>query len=263
MTEVMKLKSLHYGYWDDPNQEDIDLEVVKDAQHQYTVRLHELIPEGVSSVLDVGCGIGDNARYLASKGLSVTALSPDDNHGKFFDPSIDNPHFIQSTIEALEIEGQTFDMVLMSESQNYFGIHDGLRQVKRYLKPGGYLFISGNFLQTNSTEVYDTIHKESDYIAAAKEYGLEVVNRVDITQNVLPTLNYTKGLLSGMLVPALTIITDYLAREMPKRTKLAKMFLGGQTKRVGKILDYYDQFLDEKNYTEHVNYVRLIFQMKK
>jgi len=74
-TEVLKLKSLQYGYWE--QEEKLDLESIRRAQQHYTETLLEMIPEDVHNILDIGCGIGDNARALAAKGYHVTAISPD------------------------------------------------------------------------------------------------------------------------------------------------------------------------------------------
>jgi len=67
--KILKLKSLHYGYWQ-PDDE-ITMDNLKKAQAQYTTHLLKLIPRGVKNVLDVGCGVGDNALALAKKGIEL------------------------------------------------------------------------------------------------------------------------------------------------------------------------------------------------
>src|SRR2546426_10234704 len=79
VSEVLKLPSLHYGYWDEPPGVPgtvLGLSGIRRAQERYTLNLLHALPPQVKRVLDVGCGIGDNARAMLASGLQVTALSP-------------------------------------------------------------------------------------------------------------------------------------------------------------------------------------------
>jgi len=70
-SETIRSPYLHYGFWDDPSSVDLDkvtLQEIKDAQNRYIEHLASFIPEDVSSVLDVGCGIGGNTKYLQNNG---------------------------------------------------------------------------------------------------------------------------------------------------------------------------------------------------
>src|SRR5258705_11932953 len=130
-SDILKLNSLHYGYW--TNGEELTLENVRKAQARYTEKLISTIPPGVSTVLDVGCGIGDNARALAASGYRVTALSPDKNHQKYFENG--NGHHIAFHNQRFEDfhANQSFDLILMSESQNYFQADMAFRQCRNLL----------------------------------------------------------------------------------------------------------------------------------
>src|SRR5438445_4338312 len=88
VSDVLKLKSLHYGYWDEPLAVPgavLGLSDISRAQERYTLNLLQAIPSQVKSVLDVGCGLGDNARAMLGRGLQVTALSPDKNHRRYLE----------------------------------------------------------------------------------------------------------------------------------------------------------------------------------
>ena len=58
---------LHFGMWEpgDP----LELEYLQAAQERYAEHLLSLIPKGVRSILDVGCGVGGNARKMAEARL--------------------------------------------------------------------------------------------------------------------------------------------------------------------------------------------------
>ena len=80
-TETIQSSYLHYGYWDDPKNVEIEritVEDIRNAQERYIENLASFIPDDVKSILDVGCGIGGNTEFLLNKGYKVEALSPDD-----------------------------------------------------------------------------------------------------------------------------------------------------------------------------------------
>ena len=84
VTEVLKLRSLHYGYWDEERSNGrLDLDEIQRAQSRFTERLISFVPPETKTILDVGAGIGDNARALSRSGHRVTAISPDRNHERY------------------------------------------------------------------------------------------------------------------------------------------------------------------------------------
>jgi SAM-dependent methyltransferase len=70
----VKMEDLHYGYWTD----DLPIEMsnLEKAQAQYSDFLMSHIPEGMKSILDVGCGAGNTARKLLDRGYQVDCVSP-------------------------------------------------------------------------------------------------------------------------------------------------------------------------------------------
>ena len=132
VTEVLHLRSLHYGYWDGGRaRTGVDLEEMAEAQARFTERLVDFVPPDVKTVLDVGAGIGDNAHALARLGHRVKAISPDGNHQSYFDEIGDpNVSFERSTFEAFESEDR-FDLVLFSESHRYFDRRFGLERARQ------------------------------------------------------------------------------------------------------------------------------------
>ncbi|HAS54902.1 MAG TPA: hypothetical protein DCS42_12660, partial [Nitrospiraceae bacterium] len=59
---ILNIRDLHYGYW--PDDLPVDMQNLAKAQANYTDLLMSRIPQGVKSVLDVGCGAGNTARKL-------------------------------------------------------------------------------------------------------------------------------------------------------------------------------------------------------
>ena len=185
-TEILKLTSLHYGYWEENEKlkeagTKLTLDCLRDAQQKYTDVLIDAIPKNVESILDVGCGIGDVSRVLSKLEYNVTAISPDSNHAKYFENHLSKLTFLQTKFEDLDIDDK-FDLVLMSESQNYFPTEIGFRQCTTLLSPKGYLLVSGMFRKDSDSEFTEVANTIEDYAKIAEKHGLLLIENVDITQ---------------------------------------------------------------------------------
>ena len=123
------LRSLHYGLWQKGLPVTID--GVSTAQKYYTKKLIGMFPKNAETVLDVGAGIGDNAVYMAEKGMNVNCVSPSPSQQRFFEeniiPEFPGVEFVRSRYKDLVIEG-AYDVVLMSKSSNYFPMEIGASQ---------------------------------------------------------------------------------------------------------------------------------------
>src|SRR5690606_12033898 len=97
-------------------------------------------------VLEVGSGRGGGARYVAGSfqpasytGMDI-AQSAVDLANKIH--ILPNLRFIQGSAEAIPLADSSIDVVLNVESCHAYGSVDNfLREVKRVLKPGGYLLL--------------------------------------------------------------------------------------------------------------------------
>lgn len=257
LTKVLKLKSLHYGYWTE--SENLTLDGLRRAQQRYTDTLIELIPDGVSSVLDVGCGLGDISAVLAERGFKVTAISPDEHHRNYIE-SVWDGHFdfYHGPFESFNTR-KKFDLVLMSESQNYFEPHTGFAQTISHLNKGGYLLVSGNF-KRQVTDLFErVICIEEEYIEAAKQYGLELVDSIDITEFVLPQCHFENRIREEYLQPLLDIVQERLNSTMHWRLKLLKLFSRRNFQLLSDIYTDRVQRADPDTYEKHLKYVRLLF----
>jgi SAM-dependent methyltransferase len=258
-TDILRLQSLHYGYWDNPGEITLDLEAARKAQTRYTEYLVSSIPPGVSTILDVGCGVGCNARALAAKGYKVTSLSPDANHKAFFaNVPADQIHFCSSKYEDFFTD-QKFDLVLMSESQNYFDADVGLSLTHRFLSPHGYLLICGMFRKQNGPEFSQTRHVESEYLLRAQQHGFEMVDIDDITQNTLPTLHMVRMAKQEYLDPALNVARRSGVSASWK-VKVAAVLFRKELGKLKEIERYYDEFGDPDFFARHVSYLRILFR---
>ena len=256
VTVILGLNSLHYGYWKEDKLQT--LENVKEAQGEYTKTLLSLIPSSVKSVLDVGSGIGDNAKAMVKTGLRVSAISPDKNHGQYYlqEPLI---NFYNLRFENFN-EIEKFDLVLMSESHNYFDTNQALEKTNKLLNQNGYLLVSGIFNMSQDKTLDDVYYTEEDYITAAKNNGLELVDRVDITHNVLPTLKILYEMYTKYFLPTKKMFNHYLTFSAKYKWKVLRWLFNKQFKQLGKWESYYGSRLNPDLFENNARYLRLLFK---
>ena len=264
VTEILQLESLHYGYW--LPEERLTLENLRHAQSRYTETLLEMLPQDIGTVLDVGAGIGDNTAALCRCGYSVTALSPDRNHKRYFEkmpyPQV---RFVSSKLEDYKEPGN-YDLILMSESHGYFYMDTGFTQSRRLLRPGGYLLVSGMYRRDNDRKLksacdYYDFDTETDYKVRAEKYGLHLIQRVDITDETLPTLVMAYNVYCEKLVPFIAMMDHYLKSSAGWKWKLLKIAMRKQFRELKTIKLMYEQRVNPEVFAERARYLRLLFQL--
>ena len=256
-TEVLKLNSLHYGFWE--QEEKLNLDSIRKAQARYTQTLLEMIPADVHNILDIGCGIGDNARALNAKGYKVTAISPDRNHAAYFETEDSaGIHFINTGIETFTSQ-EKYDLVLMSESQGYFAMDMGFSQSVRYLRPGGYLLVSGIFKQDGKNG-FESSHVEGEYIRCAENFRLMRKDYADITDNILPTLAYANDAYQSYLTPISQTAQHFIGKGGMRKWQLLKALFAREFSNFEEVCRYYEQHFNTKFFKEKMRYARILFQ---
>ncbi len=254
-TEVLKLPSLHFGYWE-PGSQPRWAEVGA-AQARFTEQLIAAVPGDVRSILDVGCGVGDNARALSSRGYRVTAISPDANHGRYV-ASDGRIEFARTRFEDFRRDN-VFDLVLMSESQNYFDAAESFRQCVRLLRPGGYLLVSGMFRRDGSARFAQTRNDEREYLRVAEREGLRLLSSTDITPNVLPTLWLAREKYDLHVKPSLDVAARYVNGRQSWEVRLLRWMMRREVGRLRRIQQYYEDFFDPALFERHIKYATLLF----
>ena len=269
VTEVLKLRSLHYGYWDEPRSiERVDLEEMRRAQSLFTERLVELVPPDAKSILDVGAGIGDNARALAQRGHQVTAISPDRNHARHFaalgDPNVD---FQRTTFEAFE-SVERFDLVLFSESHAYFDLRFGLERAHALLRPGGHLLVSGMFRYEDDSEAKAPFPNGFDvadlsYVRTAADIGFRPVKVVDITPHVMPTIEMIDRAVTEILEPTLRFAEAWATTRHPWKTRLLRALLPRQERELRRHLKKIRRKTNPAHFHANFRYATMLFEAKR
>jgi ubiquinone/menaquinone biosynthesis C-methylase UbiE len=192
-------------------------------------------------VLDVGAGVGDNARALAQRGSNVVAISPDQAHARYFRSRPDNHiRYIQTTFERLVID-QQFDLVFISEALNYFDRRAGLEQVRRFLRPRGHLLVASIFTRPPpNVYPHDFDIANEEYVGLARQYGLDLIQSRDVTENVSATISYAGRMLRRYVFPAFR--------------------WASALDRARNILTYYERRTDVHYFRTHYRYAFLLFR---
>lgn len=110
---LLGMEDLHYGYW--PDGLAPTLQNLPAAQEAYTDRLVQRIPDGVRTILDVGCGAGHVAAALVRRGYRVDCLSPNPTLNRLVRERLgDQVGLFECRYEALRTD-RRWDLVLFSE----------------------------------------------------------------------------------------------------------------------------------------------------
>ncbi|MCU0656721.1 MAG: methyltransferase domain-containing protein [Polyangiaceae bacterium] len=258
-SEILKLSSLHYGLWADPGAEPLTLDNLRAAQRRYTEALFRLIPGDTRSALDVGCGLGDVARGLVARGIRVTAISPDKNHGRYVEGAGENVRFVQSRYQNFSSK-ERFDLVLMSESQNYFQPGVCFEQTSRFLRPGGHLLVAGMFRKSDGKPFPDHVNVLEEFIGQGASMGFEVVENQDITGNVLPTLTLVHGAMRSYIDPSVDLLQRYAQTSAPVKARVLGLVFRRQLEELRGIYRYLLAKTDPDAFAEHGTYRMLLMR---
>ena len=253
-------RDLHYGLWQD------DLEVciqnLPEAQRRYSDFLISHIPDGVSRILDVGCGAGGLASELRQRGYIVEGVSPSPllseaarqqagadfkiHQGRFEDVSFD--------------DNDKFDLVMFSESFQYITLDTVLDNAKRRLNPGGYILIC-DFFKTGAPgrSVIGGGHPIKKFMAVLERSGLELLTDEDITRETAPNLDIVDQMGRELLYPTFKLIGYTFDSNHPW---LSKLFRWKYEKKLRKInRKYLSGERNGANFARHKVYRLLLLRV--
>lgn len=207
--DLSKTNYLHFGQWD--LGDELNLKNFQKAQENYVKTLLGFVPQGVLTILDVGCGVGGNAIAFSKSGYQVESMSPDPYQQELF---LKNTHgkipFHLTTFEDFSSDKQ-FDLLLFSESVQYIGLKDLFKKASCLLKPRGYIITSDYYKYEESRDEKNLPgHPLKDFLDEADGNGFKIVKELDITEQILPTLDYGGMVYYNYIKPVLNCILTTL-----------------------------------------------------
>lgn len=184
---------LHYGYWEPlpSSLEDLTIGKLRTAQEAYTTKLLSFIPKDTNTILDVGCGIGGNAKYLLDQGFDVEGLAPDPfQQEQFRQRTNQQAKFHLTRFEDFQTS-KSYDVVLLSESSQYIAPVDIAQGAAKLINPGKYLLIA-DMMRTDAEYkegIFSNCHLVEDLHVALKQSGFVLVETEDISLQIAPSLD--------------------------------------------------------------------------
>ncbi len=182
-----EVRFLNYGYssLSDPH---IELRP-QDEADRYSLQLYEHVanPAGLKNkdVLEVGCGHGGGAAYIASYLKPKNIVASDINktaikfNAKYY-KDIPNLRFVVADAHKLPFPDESFDAVINIESSHHYeDFTRFMREVRRILRPGGYLLMACYRKKEKMLNVEEDVRVSGMTIETAEDIVENVVRALD------------------------------------------------------------------------------------
>lgn len=217
----LKSEYLHYGYFT-PGLE-IDISNFAKAQENYTEMLLSLIPEGVKTILDVGCGSGKIAQKLLDTGYQVDCVSPGNLLTNYVRDLIGSRiELFNCTFQELDT-AKKYDLILFSESFQYIPLEDSIKGFLHYTNPNAYILIA-DFFKTSAPgkSPIGGGHKFTNWENEIKNVKVKELKSMDITRETAPTFDIINKLSMEVIMPAWKIVFLLIEDRFPSFVKFLK-----------------------------------------
>ncbi len=252
---------LHYGFFKEglkPLPEN-----VREAQENYTQFLFAQFPEGVQSVLDVGCGTGELAKQMLAKGLKVDVVSP----GGFLTDRVreklqgSGAEVFNCGFEEVQTD-KRYDLVLFSESFQYIPAERALAQAAKFSKAGGHVLVCDFFkLKAEEKSPIGGGHDWDEYQEEAKRHPLKELKNQDITPETAPSLDVVDDFLTRFMVPASLLVVRMVEHKLPWLVKLIRWKMAKKIEKAR--YKYFERKINQESFAKHKTYRLLLYKVDK
>ncbi|MBL0011363.1 MAG: methyltransferase domain-containing protein [Nitrosomonas sp.] len=194
----------HYGLFQD-NQTSLQT-----AQQFSTDLLMVRLPPPPCRVLEVGVGLGTTLSLLNQRGYDVHGITPDAQQIAYIQKNLDSGASVSChSLQDFKAQPECFDVVLLQESAQYIEPLVIFNKALDLLPLSGDLVIIDEFALKYDEAGIGGLHLLNDMVALAERFGFELVERMDLSTQAAPTLDY---LLHYRNAPAKTDQGSYFDR---------------------------------------------------
>lgn len=212
---LLDMQDLHYGYW--PAELPVAMRNLAEAQARYTDLIIANIPEGVRTILDVGCGAGNNARKLLEAGYQVDCVSPNGFLTEVAKGVLAGRATVFETrFQQLETD-RRYDLVLFSESLLFIKPLDvAFTKALGLLNPGGHVLITDIFkVPAEGKSPIGGGHLLEVFRETMARHPFAPVADVDMTAGIAPTFDLLDRAYREMIQPAYGLLLGRLSAQYP------------------------------------------------
>ena len=183
---------LHYGLFDARHPD------IRAAQRRSTELIMARLPARGARILEVGIGIGTTARLLGAGGYPVIGISPDPVQVAIARDRAGDLAVLEAVrFEDFSAGAETLDMILLQESFQYLDPERFFAKARRLLVPGGQILILDQCRLKPTAPSESALHLVEDVLLSADSEGFALIERLDLTHQATPTLDYILSVLDA------------------------------------------------------------------
>ncbi|MBK6958193.1 MAG: GNAT family N-acetyltransferase [Nitrosomonas sp.] len=176
---------LHYGLFQD-NQTSLQT-----AQQFSTDLLMARLPPPPCRILEVGVGLGTTLSLLNQRGYDVHGITPDAQQIAYIQKNLNSGVSVSChSLQDFKAQPESFDVVLLQESAQYIEPLVIFNKALDLLPLSGDLIIVDAFALKYNEAGMEALHLLNDLVALAERFGFELVERMDLSTQAAPTLDY-------------------------------------------------------------------------
>lgn len=229
----LKLEHLHYGYW--TGELPVDITNLRSAQEAYVKFLLSHVPEGVKTILDVGCGAGRMAKRLLEMGYAVDCVSPSAFLTEQTRQAVgEKCEIFECGYEELETE-KRYDLIMFVESFQYIDLPQAMANTAKFLNAGGSMLICDIFKkEVGEKSLQSGGHDLSKFFNLVGTHPFTLVEDIDITDQTAPNIDLMNDALEKVAKPVADSIADFLAERYPTVFKLLSWKYQEELEKINK-----------------------------
>jgi SAM-dependent methyltransferase len=112
---------------------------------------------GAHTVLDLAAGTGKLTGVLVEHADEVIAVEPVDGMRRVLDARVPRARVLAGTAEAIPLEDDSVDAVFVAEAFHWFDLPVAAAEIKRVLRPGGWVAVLWNHLDLDGVPWFDEL----------------------------------------------------------------------------------------------------------